>query len=233
MSNPSLKNRIQVVLDTIPIDFGGGCSIEKALVMGSLIEKYELQKTLDIGVYRGRSLFPQAIAHAQYSKGKVYGVDPYRNEEARQFDNPALTQALEDFARVTDFEALYQDVLTLRQQHGLQNHCELVRKRSDEAAKGFGQAGVRFDLIHIDGNHDTKAVMSDVELYLPLLSRNGFIVLDDISWTSVKPAMAKLDGLLNKVFELTGIGNDFAVYWNGTSWYRNYRIKKFLKEVVG
>jgi predicted O-methyltransferase YrrM len=46
--------------------------------------------------------------------------------------------------------------------------------------------GCVFDLVHIDGNHDTEVVTKDVELYLPRLNRKGFIILDDISWDSVK-----------------------------------------------
>jgi hypothetical protein len=233
MDTHSLQSKIELILGVIPVDFGGGCSVEKALVMAYLIKKYELKKTLDIGVYRGRSLFPQAVAHAEYTKGKVFGVDPYKSEDALQYDNPQLEQELQSFALKTDFETIYQEVLQIRERFELEKHCDLVRKRSDEAVVYFKQDQVMFDLIHIDGNHDTKAVMSDLELYLPLLNKDGFIVLDDISWTSVMPAMVILDGLMKKVFELQTAGNDFAVYWNGSSWFKGRGVKRFLNSTFG
>jgi hypothetical protein len=38
--------------------------------------------------------------------------------------------------------------------------------------------------------------------------------------------------LLTRSFELVGPGNDFAVYWNGDSWFGNYRIKRYLKTAL-
>ncbi len=176
-----LHAAVQEVLSRIPVDFGGGCPPKKAYAMAWLIRAERLRSSLDIGVYRGRSLMPQAVAHRDYTGGVAYGVDPFSNAEAMQNDNEALREKIRQFVAATDFERMYGEVLALRDSLGLAEHCRLVRETSEEAAVDFAQRGMRFGLIHVDGNHDTAKVLRDVQLYWPLLSRGGFVVMDDVS----------------------------------------------------
>ena len=125
-----LRADVANVLSKIQIDFGGGCSISKAYMMAYLIRRFELKTTLDIGVYRGRSLFPQALAHAKHTGGVVYGVDPWSNAEAKENDNLELKDKIDAFLSITDFNAIYENVDDLRRQMGFENHCKLVRKTS-------------------------------------------------------------------------------------------------------
>lgn len=219
-----LRSDIARILDQIPIDFGGGSSLRKGHAMAWLIKKHALRTTLDIGVYRGRSLFPQAFAHRHFTGGMVYGVDPWSASEAMEHDNAQLKEAIGTFVSNTDFEGLYEQVIALRRTLGLERHCTLLRSTSANAASIFEKDGVSFDLIHIDGNHDTKAVLKDVDLYLPRLSQGGFLVMDDVSWDSVKPAYERVNQKLCRVYELIKQpSDDFAVFWNGKS-----RVRQFL-----
>lgn len=212
-----LSNKIREIHSLIPQDFGGGCSHQKAILMALLIRNYELKKTADIGVYRGRSLFPQAIAHQLFSKGMVYGIDPYSNEAAIQNDRPDLQTALDEFVKVTDFQMLYNDVSSIISKNSYENHCMIVRKKSSEAAVDFKNSNTRFGLVHIDGNHDTAFVMEDVNNYFPLLDERSFIVLDDISWDSVKPAFSLLNTEMIFISELNDEANDYALFAKGFS----------------
>jgi hypothetical protein len=204
----------------VPVDFGGGCPPKKALTLAWLIRAGGLTTSLDIGVYRGRSLVPQAIAHRDHTGGVAYGVDPFSNSEAVQHDNPALAEKLRAFVAATDFDRLHDDVLRLCDQLGLSACCRLVRKTSAEAAKDFEAQGLRFGLIHVDGNHDEARVVADVKDYLPLLAPDGFLVLDDVSWTSVKPALDWVAARATQVFyesRPTVTELDYAVFWTGRS----------------
>jgi hypothetical protein len=212
-----LRQEVERVLREIPIDFGGGCSVSKAYVIAWLIRRSRFRTSADIGVYRGRSLFPQAVAHRLFTGGTVYGIDPWCAEQAREYDNEELKEAISRFADETDFESIYRKVDALRHEFGCQKSCQLLRKTSSEAASYFKEKGTRFDLIHIDGNHDTQIVMRDVELYWPLLNKNGFIVMDDVSWKSVRPAYEALNRSMSLVFERVDAENDYAVFWNGSS----------------
>ena len=73
-------------------------------------------------------------------------------------------------------------------------------------------------MVHIDGNHDTSFVMQDVDDYLPLVQDGGFIVMDDVSWVSVKPALSILNVKCKFIGNLTDSQNDFSIFIkNGTS----------------
>jgi hypothetical protein len=68
-------------------------------------------------------------------------------------------------------------------------------------------------MLHVDGNHDTKHVLEDVDLYLPLVRNGGFVVIDDIDWDSVKPVFDQLKEKHELVFE----NGQFSVFLIGES----------------
>ncbi|HEV3340647.1 MAG TPA: class I SAM-dependent methyltransferase [Pirellulales bacterium] len=200
-------------LNQIPCDFGGGCADRKALLMADLICRFNLTTTVDIGVYRGRSFFPQAIAHRYCTGGVVYGVDPYDRGAAQQSDNAVLRQQLDAFISVTDFDAIYDSVADRINQWSLSRNASLVRRTSAEAADDFRDRHVRCDLVHIDGNHDTQSVLADLDAYVPLLSDDGFLVMDDVNWDSVRPAYLKAAEQLVVVYEQA----EYAVFCQSRS----------------
>jgi len=226
-----LSAEIKKVHALIPQDFGGGCSHQKALLMSMVISKFKLKNTADIGVYRGRSLFPQAIAHQLYANGTAYGIDPYSNEAAVQNDRPDLQAQLDNFVATTDFQELYDGVSKIIINHNYQNNCVLVRKKSSDAVLDFKNNQTKFGLVHIDGNHDTKFVMEDVHNYLPLLEEKSFIVLDDISWDSVQPAFSLLNKEMIFIDKLIDSSNDFALFGKGISKEEIQMLKSIFKTV--
>jgi predicted O-methyltransferase YrrM len=214
-----LRSEVQLFLEKIPVDTGGGCSVFKAQTLAMLIAQYDLKTTLDIGVYRGRSLFPQALAHRAVTGGVVYGVDPWDMQAAQQAEVPAeLREHVDKWARHTDLQQIYESVVELRKNENLQQHCELVRETSSAAIGRFVSDHTFFDLVHIDGNHDRERVASDINLYLPRLRPRGFLVLDDISWASIRPLYDEMRRRLHHVYELVDKTNDFAVFMNAPSW---------------
>jgi len=215
LSRRKMNREIAAVLAQIPIDFGGGCSLSKARVMAELIRRYQLRTTVDIGVYRGRSFFPHAIAHACCTGGVVYGIDPWSMVAAQEHDNARIADELQIWLQMTDFEGIYQDVVSLIDKLRLNNHCLLVRQPSGDAISYFRQKNIYFDLIHIDGNHDTAVVMADLHAYVPRLKPGGFVVLDDASWDSVQPAYIKLSAVMALLYRQKDVLNDYAVFWRG------------------
>lgn len=214
-----LYSEVAAVLDLIPADFGGGCSLSKAYMLAWLIRRYDLRETVDIGVYRGRSLFPQALAHRRFTGGVVYGVDPWSASEAKEWDiNHEDKEGINRFIEQTDWQAIYQEVEAINNQFHYEKHCVLLRQASADAATYFENNTIFFDMIHVDGNHDTGKVTKDIELYVPRLRESGFIVLDDISWESVRPAYDILNTKMTLVFERVDHNrmNDYAVFWNDT-----------------
>lgn len=195
--------------------------------MAYLISSQRIRQSIDIGVYRGRSFFPQAWAHTKYTKGKVIGIDPYSSADAMEHDQPELEAAIKEFVDVTDFDDIYSTVDGLRSRLDVAAGSELLRMRSNDAVAQL--ADQRFGLIHVDGNHDRGAALGDVTDYLPLLdAKNGFLIIDDISWASVRPAVDFVTARMTLLYARVDTFNDYAVFWNGTSPTKKSRLRKAI-----
>ncbi len=227
----TLYREISRALRPIPIDFFGGCSVNKGFVMAELIRRFDIKTSVDIGIYRGRSFFPQALAHRRSTGGVVYGIDPYSMGEALENDCGDLKDQVTEFAARLDFDELYRTVERTIVTLGLSQNAKLLRKTSMGAIPEIRERGLMFGLIHIDGNHDTARVMEDVDAYLPRLLSGGFVVLDDISWPSVRPAYDVVSRSMTHVFERIDTMNDYAVFAADCSASKALGLRGLLKSI--
>jgi hypothetical protein len=191
---------LQTIASAIPADIGGGSQLDKINVMAGLADRLGLRTFVEIGVYRGRSFFPLARSFSRRS-GFSYGIDPYTRFDAIEKDLPEdVTETVNRFFEEIDYDALFRDVLKRQIEFGLMNSSNFLRQPSQQAVEFFRDRKITADMIHIDGNHDTKFVMQDVNSYVPLLSHGGILVLDDINWDSVKPALVYASERLTLVY---------------------------------
>ncbi len=187
------------ITELIPVDFGGGSALDKTYLMAYLVLRNNFKTFVEIGVYKGRSLFPVTYA-IKKNNGVAYGIDPYQKDAAREYDiEEDLQKQIDSFIDETDFESIYQNVVQLKSDLGFKEHLEIIRKKSSESDLLFQD--IKIDMLHIDGNHDTKHVLEDIKLYLPFLNYESIIVMDDIDWSSVKPAYEKLKETATVIFE--------------------------------
>jgi len=171
-----LSLEIKKIQEEIVGDIGGKCPLDKACLLAWLIARYNLNTSVEIGIYRGASFLPQLLAHTQFTKGTGYGIDPYLNGEAMQNDLPnSLKEIVEEFIECLDFEKIYYEVLALIDKFEFGLRGKVLRDTSERAISYFTENEIFFDLLHIDGNHDTDHVMLDVDLYLPRVKKTGFI----------------------------------------------------------
>jgi hypothetical protein len=63
-------------------------------------------------------------------------------------------------------------------------------------------------------------VLKDISLYLPRLNKEGFLIMDDISWESVHLAYRTASTNLPLLFKRVDRENDYAVFWNDHSFLR-------------
>ena len=76
--------------------------------------------------------------------------------------------------------------LSTRVNKDLSEHVEIHRMPSNEF---YDQVKNKvFDYIHIDGNHSYDRVKEDLNLYLPLLRKDGILCMDDLAWPTVNKA---------------------------------------------
>jgi hypothetical protein len=180
-----------------PADFHGRCPLRKMQAMASLIVRHNLQLSVEIGVYRGSSLLPQALAMTR-TGGRVIGIDPWSIDKWRQNQSPSAGKGANWRGGEVEWDPLYREVLELIDRHGVGEHCRIVRGLSHEVADGI-PSGI--DMLHIDGCHDFDAVERDLHDYLPKLKPGGFLVMDDVTWAGVAPHYKTLKQTMPLIWE--------------------------------
>jgi predicted O-methyltransferase YrrM len=184
--------------ETVPRK-GGGCPPRKQRALAHLIVSRDLKQSVEIGVFGGGSLFPQAVGMRR-TGGLAIGVDPWSATEAVQKENleRILPQTDDEYVARLDWDGLYREVAERIERYGLANHCRLMRMTSSRAA---AEVDGPLDLVHIDGNHDYVRCADDVSRWLPKLRTGGLLVLDDTSWDTIHPQYLELKGRMRLVLE--------------------------------
>lgn len=152
----------------------GWCSHAKASILIDIIQKIRATTIVEIGVFGGKSLIPMAYALKMQKSGKIYGIDPWNNDESLQ---GVMNEANRFYWKTIDLEGVYQALLCNLERFELQNHVQLIRATSANAPPIND-----IDLLHIDGNHSEVTSYIDVTKWVPLVKSGGWIIVDDISW---------------------------------------------------
>lgn len=198
----SLESELLRFDHDMPADRHGRCPIRKMQAMAGLIVEHELRSAVEIGVYRGSSLLPQAMAMRR-TGGRAVGIDPYsmakwRQKQAKDEAEAPPGEEYETNVAEIQWDRLYQELLSQISRHGLEAHCTVIRGLSFDVASEI-ETGV--DMLHIDGNHDFDSVERDLREYLPKLKTGGFLVMDDITWQGVAPHYGDLKQTMPVVWE--------------------------------
>ena len=120
---------------------------------------------IEIGALYGLST--RHIASLLPDNGKLLAIDPW------------------------DYHAgMYEQFLSNVVLTGLTSKIVPIQKRSDQTVNDVKSYSDSFDLIYVDGDHETAGVLSDLELYYPLLTKNtGVICGDDWLLKTVRAAV--------------------------------------------
>ncbi|MYN09724.1 class I SAM-dependent methyltransferase [Pseudoduganella aquatica] len=186
---PELRQLIDTALQHLPADGGGGCPPEKALAMAEYVVSENINYAVEIGVYKGRSFFPTALAQ-QSIGGQVIGIDPYLKSSARENDlTPEMKVVVNNIIDAWDTVDSYISNMRRIALWGLGNNAMLLRETSEVAVKYLPDG---IGMLHIDGNHDIEFVAKDILYYLPKIKNNGLIIMDDTDWDSVRSCLPLL-----------------------------------------
>lgn len=172
-----MKELLETIKQALP-RIHGWCCLEKATKFVELILEHKPELCVEIGVFGGSSLIPQAMALKQNKKGKLIGIDPWANDSALE---EMISEENRQWWAKLDLEDIYkhcQDNIAI---YGLKDYCSLLRAKSEDVVEQFADESI--DLLHIDGNHSEALSFKDATLYLPKVKVGGIIVFDDIWWT--------------------------------------------------
>lgn len=200
----SLENSIRKVIE--PLE--GWCWPEKALAMADLILENRPVTVVEIGVFGGRSLIPQALALKEVGSGIVYGIDPWRREDALE---GFLSDADRAWWSSVDLDLIHGGCMRAIWEAKVEEHCIIIRSHSRHCPRLFA-GGIQ--ILHIDSTHSEEASTRDVNLYLPQVPAGGFVWMDDLNWPTVAKAVALLEASCDRIetLSLPGGGGMCALY---------------------
>lgn len=187
--NDQLKKLIE---ETVP-KMEGWCSEEKALAMAELVLEQKPLTVVEIGVFGGRSLIPQAMALRENGAGRIYGIDPWQLDAAIEGDNGKEND--DWWIQNVKLNEIHQLCMTEIWKHQLEERCVIIRAGSQYCTNLFK----KIDLLHIDGNHSELTSCRDVQLYGPKVRKGGFIWFDDTDWNTTKKAVQIMEEMADKV----------------------------------
>ena len=196
--------KIQRLLPTIP----GWCSIDKARRLVAIIIEIRPDVCVEIGVFGGSSLVPQAMALKRNGRGVIYGIDPWETDAALE---GMVSVANKDWWSTIDLQTIRMGCEDLIRLENLSSYCQLLKAKAEEVSDQFQDNSI--DLLHIDGNHSEEKSLKDVNLYLPKVRDDGFIFFDDVTWyDGEKITTTKARELLRQNCEELEIVGDCAVF---------------------
>lgn len=162
----------------------GWTTVEKANAMADLVLANRPSLIVQIGVFGGASLIPQALALQQNGHGLIIGIDPWTKAAALEGDVGADNA---EWWSKLDMDAIANGAWAAIDSEGVKDFAVLVRTQSHIVSGLFPPESI--DILEIDGNHSELASCRDVNLYLPLVKPGGFIWFDDFKWDSTQKAM--------------------------------------------
>lgn len=123
-----------------------------------------INNVIEIGSFYGLST--RHIASLLPEHGKLYAIDSWQYHHL-----------------------MYEQFLSNVILAGLTEKIVPIKSRSDQALDTIKSYVSCFDLIYVDGDHETEGVLSDLELYYPLLKKTGVICGDDWLLRTVRTAV--------------------------------------------
>jgi predicted GH43/DUF377 family glycosyl hydrolase/predicted O-methyltransferase YrrM/GR25 family glycosyltransferase involved in LPS biosynthesis len=186
----------------------GWCSAEKARVLAGLMLMVKPKTVVEIGTFGGKSLLPMALAlrHVHRNGGPpgiIYAVDPWTYDAADEFWEQETEQDRKDhrawWLEKSQLEVEMQNCIKCITHFGLWPYVRLVSVGSEGCAQWFDNRPIQ--VAHVDGNHATEAAIRDVKNYLPRLADGGYLVMDDVGWPTVQPAVKIVQASCRMVLE--------------------------------
>jgi hypothetical protein len=184
----------------------GESSDDKIAAMMAIFADAPVGDVVEIGSLAGKSAAVLALLARRYGTGNVLAIDPWLASAATQHDAPETVRV--HLVEEWRFDMLAKDFVInvwpiglgslnyLRQDSA--HACAAFRNEPSVISAEFGRVDYRGEIavIHIDGNHDHAQVKLDCDLWLPLLAKDGWLILDDYVWVHGNGPRRVGDGLL-------------------------------------
>lgn len=174
---------------------------------------------VEIGAYFGKSAAWLTLIARGLNTGNVLAIDPWLSDEAVQYDAPLHVQRLSDGdywetvaqACVINLIPIASERFNYLRMPATQALPQYEAGNVCSTAFGATTFSGQIALLHIDGNHDYRAVAADVAQWAPKLASGGWLILDDYCWPHgdgprrVGDAfLAERSGIISQAFVVDG-----------------------------
>jgi len=169
---PALRREIE---EAAP-EGGDWCSVDKAIQLAALVIERRPQVVVELGVWRGGSAVPIAIALRHLGIGQLLAIDAW-STEASVAGQEGVNATWWQSEGPEGHKRARRTFVSRLKKHGITpERCAVVRQRSDEAA-----VPPSIDILHHDANHGPQ-VLADVERWAPAVRVGGLLILNDLGW---------------------------------------------------
>lgn len=126
---------------------------------------------LEIGVFHGKHAIDVADTYCKHPDSKVYCVDPWKD-----YDEYPEYKGEQD----TIYDTFTQNI----NKYGNLSKFVINRGLSEDIVPTFDNNF--FDIIFVDGNHETEYVYADGKMSFDKVKPGGYIIFDDYDWIQTK-----------------------------------------------
>lgn len=126
---------------------------------------------LEIGAFYGANLLSVEKTYGSHPDSKLYCIDPW-----------------EDYNEYKEYKGTISNVYNTF----IENIENSGKKEKFVISRGYSNNEIPkfqdnfFDIIYIDGNHETNFVLEDAILSFRKLKSNGMMIFDDYKWDTVR-----------------------------------------------
>jgi len=159
------------------------------------IEEYSKKPInyLEIGTFYGANLFSVVLTYGSHDDSKLYCIDPWEDyNEYYEYKNEQNTIYNTFCKNLDNFE--FKDKIIVN------------RGFSNKLLYTFDNNF--FDIIYIDGNHETQYVFEDAVLSFNKLKKSGIMIFDDYESHTVRAAIETFSSKYGDYLEYLGFGKD-------------------------
>jgi predicted O-methyltransferase YrrM len=148
---------------------------------------------LEIGLFTGANLFSVAETYGKHTDSKLYGVDPWEDyNEYPEYKNQILH---------------VYDIFCKNLNNSLdKNKIIIKRGYSNKIIPTFEDN--MFDIIYIDGNHETEYVLEDAILSFNKIKKGGVLIFDDYESPLIRVAIEQFQNKYVERISYLGICKD-------------------------
>jgi len=123
---------------------------------------------LEIGAFYGANIISVGLTYGLHKESKLYCIDPW-----------------EDYDEYTEYKNqqphIYNTFIENIKNSGIQDKIIINRGYSNKEINKFDDNF--FDIIYIDGNHNTEYVLEDAVYSFRKLKVNGIMIFNDYGWS--------------------------------------------------